>query len=279
MRRALALFTLGGIALAAGAAEVTVIRPSGFVGQEWAYYVLVRNQVVTDVLSGERVTLQVAPDVDALAIQCPKGLGGYVESRAPLKPNQPATFLLESHLDCVSIQQVDPKAAARLIGQTKSRPAGRPVEYDKPRQVTLMKEAGVPEASTPTGAAGDAATSVAAATSAWVEAFNSRDAARISALYDSEAVLSDTTEPRQRVGVAAIADYYKSLAQRPTQRAALGEHNVRFFGDTAVDSGTINLFEMRDGQAVLTPARYTLVYRQRGSGWLIVDHQVAPASR
>lgn len=279
MRRAAALIALGSVALAASAAEVTVIRPTAHVGQEWPYYLLVRNQVVADVMSGERVTLQVAPDVNALVIQCPKGFGGYVESRAELKPNTPTYLVLTPRLDCVTIDTLDAKAASRLIGQTKARPAGRPLEYDKPRQVTAMTQAGVPEPSAPTGAPNDAATTVAAATSAWVEAFNSRDAARVAALYDSDAVLSDTTEPRQRIGTAAIADYYKSVAQRPTQRAALGEHNVRFFGDTAVDSGTINFFEMRDGQAVLTPARYTLVYRKRGNNWLIVDHQVAPASR
>jgi hypothetical protein len=79
--------------------------------------------------------------------------------------------------------------------------------------------------------------------------------------------------------VAAISEYYKAAAQRPTQRVALGERSIRMYGDTAIDSGTYNFFEMRDGNATLTPARYTLVYRQRGGKWLIVDHQSAPASR
>jgi len=92
-------------------------------------------------------------------------------------------------------------------------------------------------------------------------------------------VLSDTTEHKPRIGAAAIADYYRTAAQRPTQRVALGERSIRVFGDTAIDSGTYNLFEMRDGQATLTPARYTLVYRNRGGRWMIVDHQTAPASR
>jgi uncharacterized protein (TIGR02246 family) len=120
---------------------------------------------------------------------------------------------------------------------------------------------------------------VAAATTAWVDAFNSRDPGRINSLYDTEAVLSDASEAKPRVGAAAIADYYKSASQRPTQRVALGERNIRVFGDTAIDSGTYNLFEMRDGHATLTPARYTLVYRNRGGRWMIVDHQTAPASR
>ena len=72
-------------------------------------------------------------------------------------------------------------------------------------------------------ASGDVSASVAAATAAWVEAFNSRDPARVAALYDAEAVLTDAAEPKPRDGAAAIADYYKSAAQRPTQRVALGE--------------------------------------------------------
>jgi uncharacterized protein (TIGR02246 family) len=120
---------------------------------------------------------------------------------------------------------------------------------------------------------------VAAATAAWVDAFNSRDTARITALYDPEAVLTDAREPKPRTGTVAIADYYKSASQHPTQRVALGERSIRVFGDTAIDSGVYNLFEMRDGNATVTPARYTMVYRQRGGRWLIVDHQAAPATR
>ena len=67
----------------------------------------------------------------------------------------------------------------------------------------------------------------------------------MSALYDAEAVLTDATEAKPRVGAPAIADYYQGSAQRPTQRVALGERNIRVFGDTAIDSGTLTFFEMR----------------------------------
>jgi hypothetical protein len=81
------------------------------------------------------------------------------------------------------------------------------------------------------------------------------------------------------VGAGAIADYYKSAARRPTQRVALGERNVRLLGDTAIDSGTLTYFEMRDGNATTTPGRYSLTYQKRGGKWLIVDHQASPAQR
>jgi len=179
----------------------------------------------------------------------------------------------------VDIRPVDAKAATDFTRQTRERIA-RPVQYDPPPRAAAAAAAApaavVAAAATP---AGDAAASVAAATATWVEAFNSRDPARISALYDPEAVLSDSTEAKPRTGGAAITEYYRGAPQRPTQRVALGERNIRVFGDTAIDSGTYNVFEMRDGQASLTPVRYTLVYRNRGGKWLIVDHQSAPAAR
>jgi uncharacterized protein (TIGR02246 family) len=253
---------------AATAAEVTVFRPTAFVGQEWAYYILVGDRVLADLNSGERVTLEVPAETRTLIVQCPKAMRGYEASRIDydFKANPRAWFVITARPECVNIQPVDASAAASLMRQTRERPA-RPVQYAPAS----------PLAVTPAQPAGDAAAaSVAAATSAWVEAFNSRDPARISALYDPDAVLSDTGEAKPRIGQAAIADYYRAAAQRPTERVALGERNIRVFGDTAIDSGTYNFFEMRNGQATLTPARYTFVYRNRGGKWLIVDHQSAP---
>lgn len=266
----------------ATAAELTVFRPTEIIGQEWSYYIVIGGRPLSDVRAGERVTVQVPPETRTVVIQCPKSFGGYKESRIDydFKANAKAYFLLSSRPDCVDIQPLDAKAATPLTRQTRER-ASRPLEYDVAPQ-TAATPAPTPPASVATTAApapGDTAAGVAAATSAWVEAFNSRDAARISALYDAEAVLSDSSEPKPRVGQAAIADYYRAAAQRPTERVALGERTIRVFGDTAIDSGTYNFFEMRNGQATLTPARYTLVYRNRGGKWLIVDHQSAPAAR
>jgi len=282
VRAGLALL-LWAAAGAAVASEVTVFRPTAFIAQEWAYYILVGERVITDLNSGERVTLQVPAETRTLVVHCPKAMGGYEASRIDydFKANPAAYFVLTARPECVNIQPVDAKAAASLMRQTRER-AARPLAYDPAPRATELAPASapaVPVASAASNPAAGPAASVAAATAAWVDAFNSRDPARISALYDAEAVLSDTTESKPRIGAAAIADYYRSASQRPTQRVALGERNIRVFGDTAIDSGTYNFFEMRDGQATLIPARYTLVYRNRGGRWLIVDHQSASASR
>jgi uncharacterized protein (TIGR02246 family) len=266
----LSVLALSALSATAAASEVTVFRPTTSIADDWPYYIMLGDKPLSDLRVGERVTVQIPPDARALVIHCPRALGGYDESRLDFdfKSNPTAFFVLSARPTCVSIQAIAAGATASVARQTHPR-ANRLVEYDK-AALTAAAPAAAP--------AGDAA-AVAATTAAWVDAFNSRDPARISALYDAEAVLADTTEPKPRVGAAAIADYYKSAAQRQTQRVALGERNIRVFGDTAIDSGTYNLFEMRDGQATLTPARYTLVYRNRGGRWLIVDHQSAPASR
>jgi uncharacterized protein (TIGR02246 family) len=284
MRRCVPLLLAAWVASSA-AAEVTVIRPSAHISQEWPYYVLVGNQArpVADLRSGERVTLQVPSDTRTLVIQCPKGLtASYDESRIDydFKANERVFFVLRAKPSCVNIEALDARAASPLISATRSRPAGRAMEYDPPsatpQQALRATPTSVPALTTTDSAAKD---QVVAATAAWVEAFNSRDAARIAALYDAEAVLTDAAEPQPRVGAGAIADYYKSAARRPTQRVALGERNVRLLGDTAIDSGTLTYFEMRDGNATTTPGRYSLTYQKRGGKWLIVDHQSSPAPR
>ena len=319
MIRILAAAALSVCTFAATAAELIVIRPTAHVGQEWAYYVLIGGKVLADVMSGERVTLNVPADTRTVVIQCPQGLSGYVESKIDhdFKASPTTYLLITPKLDCVNIQPLDAKQGKVYVGRTKERLPSRPLDYDPPRQVVAASATGVaaaaaaapaasataPSAAVPSAgaaaaaaapaitasvapsagaaalASGDVSAAIAAATAAWVDAFNSRDPTRITALYDPDAVLTDATEPKPRTGAAAIADYYKNASKRPTQRVALGERSIRIFGDTAIDSGTYNLFEMRDGNATVTPARYTMVYRQRGGRWLIVDHQAALAAR
>lgn len=267
MRRALLALALGAGLGGALAAEVTVVRPKSIIADDWAFYIIVGGKAVTDLRNGERVTIQVPAETPALVVHCPKVNAGYEESRLThdFKGNARSYFMISPTSDCVNIRALDAAAAAPLLREALPR-ANRRIEYD-PGKVEAVAAVAKPVAS-------DAARDqIAAATAAWVDAFNSRDASRIAALYDAEAVLTDTSEPAPRNGAAAIADYYKSAAQRSTQRAALGERTIRVFGDTAIDSGTLTYFEMRGGQATTTPARYSLTYRNRGGKWLIVDHQ------
>jgi uncharacterized protein (TIGR02246 family) len=252
----------------AWAGEVTVLRPkSSIIAEEWEYYVMLGGKPVSDVRSGERVTIPVPTGTRTLGIQCPRAMGGYEETRIDydFDANPQAFLALSTVRDCVEIRAMDASAAASLVRATVPR-GNRRVEYD-PGKVAAV-------AAAPAAADVPARDQVAAATAAWVDAFNSRDAARVASLYDSDAILFDGVDSKSRSGPAGIAEYYKANVQRSTQRAALGERTIRVFGDTAIDSGTMTFFEMRDGQATTAPARYSLTYRNRGGKWLIVDHQV-----
>jgi uncharacterized protein (TIGR02246 family) len=113
---------------------------------------------------------------------------------------------------------------------------------------------------------------VAAATAAWVAAYNTRDPARISALYDQEAVLWGTSAKTVSPTPAAIAEYFKDAKKRPDARVTLGEQHIRVYGDVAISTGYYTFTDTRDGKSVTNAARDTFVYRYQDDNWLIVDH-------
>lgn len=113
---------------------------------------------------------------------------------------------------------------------------------------------------------------VAGATQAWADAFTAHDLERILALYDAEAVLWGTVSPTLRDNPAAIRDYFKGLPGRPQAKVVLGEYRVRVYGDTAINTGYYTFSDVRDGQPVTLPARFSFAYRQRDGRWMIVDH-------
>src|SRR5215212_1643238 len=83
-------------------------------------------------------------------------------------------------------------------------------------------------ATNPSGAGG-ASEQVAAATLAWRAAYDSRDPSRITALYDSDAVLWGTAAKTIAPNPAAIAEYFKNAAARPDARVVFGEQNIRVY--------------------------------------------------
>jgi uncharacterized protein (TIGR02246 family) len=113
---------------------------------------------------------------------------------------------------------------------------------------------------------------VAAATAAWRAAYDSRDPARIAAMYDSDAVLWGTTAKTVAPSPAAIAEYFKDAGKQPNARVAFGEQHIRVYGDVAVNTGYYTFSNVRDGKEVSVPARFTMAFRNRDGKWLIVDH-------
>ncbi len=127
-------------------------------------------------------------------------------------------------------------------------------------------------ATSPGGGGAGGNDQVAAATAAWRAAYDSRDPTRITAMYDSDAVLWGTTSKTVAPNPAAIAEYFKDAGKRPNARVTFGETHLRVYGDVAVNTGYYTFSDVRDGKDISVPARFTMVFRNRDGKWLIVAH-------
>ena len=114
---------------------------------------------------------------------------------------------------------------------------------------------------------------VAEATGEWIATFNTRDAARISALYAPDAILWGTVSQTIRTTPGEILEYFEeSSARRPNLRMVLGEYHVRLYGDIAINSGYYASHNPVEGKDVVIPMRFTFTYRREGDRWMIVNH-------
>jgi uncharacterized protein (TIGR02246 family) len=127
-------------------------------------------------------------------------------------------------------------------------------------------------ASLPRPALADDRADVDAATAAWIDAFNRKDAAAITALYAPDAVFFGTSSPVLRDSPALVADYFKGIASLGGSVIRLGDHRVQVYGTTAVSTGFYTRVERREGRSVESPARFSFVYAKREGSWRIVNH-------
>lgn len=105
----------------------------------------------------------------------------------------------------------------------------------------------------------------------WNAALQTGNPGTVRALYASDAVLVPTMSNRIRRTPAEIEDYFAHfLLKRP--RGEIRQHNIRAFGDLAINSG-IYVFELTTDQGVVElPCRFTFVYRKDGEVWKIIEH-------
>jgi hypothetical protein len=113
---------------------------------------------------------------------------------------------------------------------------------------------------------------VAAATKAWQVAYDSRDPKNIVGMYDESAVLWGTTAKTIASDPNAVWEYFKGAASRPNARVVIGEQHIRVFGDTAINSGYYTFTDIREGQLVPRPSRFTFVFQSKAGKWRIVGH-------
>lgn len=109
---------------------------------------------------------------------------------------------------------------------------------------------------------------------AWVDAFNVRDAQRVAALYASDAVFWGTVSPTIRITPAKVFEYFESsVVRNPKLRISVEEQHVRVYGDVATNSGIYMARNPQpDGEDLVTVARFTFVYQLRDGHWIIVAH-------
>lgn len=114
---------------------------------------------------------------------------------------------------------------------------------------------------------------IAAATSAWREAIDSRDAKRVAALYDPEALLYATFQSRVD-NPKDLLSYFKHLAENENLKVKFHRQDIRCFSDeVAINSGLYTFsYTKKNGEPVSIPARYTLVYMKENGTWKIIEH-------
>jgi uncharacterized protein (TIGR02246 family) len=123
-----------------------------------------------------------------------------------------------------------------------------------------------------TDAQDQATKEILAATDAWRAAYDSRDAARITAMYGKGAVFWGTTMKSIATSPEAIAEYFKNAANRPYARVVFTEQHVRVYGDVAFNSGAYTSKDSRDGKEITNPSRYSMVFHREGGTWVLVHH-------
>jgi len=108
----------------------------------------------------------------------------------------------------------------------------------------------------------------------WTEALaNGHDERPVTALYDRDATVLATFDPKPLETPDEIGAYFHKLTQNPELKATVQSEKIDLFGDAAaVASGLYTFSYRKDGQRVELPARYTFVYRKTPRGWTIVRH-------
>jgi len=113
---------------------------------------------------------------------------------------------------------------------------------------------------------------VTAATQAWRAAYDSRDPQKITGQYAKDAVFWGTSSKTVRDTPEAIMEYFAEARKRPDARVEIIEQHIQIYGNVAINTGLYNFSDIRDGKRVPNPSRFSMVFQQRGDGWVLVQH-------
>ena len=114
---------------------------------------------------------------------------------------------------------------------------------------------------------------VAEAALTWAQALGEDNPDKVLPLYSEDAVLWGTLSPTVRNERSALRDYFVTAFKvLPGLKVTFGDHLIRVYGGTAVNTGYYTFSYVKDGEIKSLPARYSFTYVKSGDRWLIVDH-------
>jgi uncharacterized protein (TIGR02246 family) len=121
--------------------------------------------------------------------------------------------------------------------------------------------------------AGEPKEEVEAAAAAWAQALGEDDPDKVLPLYASDAVLWGTLSPKLRSDPEALRDYFVGAFKVLSGlKVAFGDHLIRVYGNTAVNTGYYTFSFVQNGESKTFPARYSFTYVKNGDRWMIIDH-------
>ncbi len=114
---------------------------------------------------------------------------------------------------------------------------------------------------------------VNAAFAEWRAALASGDAQNVVQLYDEDAILFATLEPRPLTTQRERTRYFTKLTAKPKLTATVDQKNIQILDDEyALVSGLYTFRFEQDGKMVAVPARYSFVYEKEDGRWVILEH-------
>jgi uncharacterized protein (TIGR02246 family) len=114
---------------------------------------------------------------------------------------------------------------------------------------------------------------VAEAAQTWAQALGEDNPDKVLPLYSDDAVLWGTLSPTVRAERSALRDYFVTAFKvLPGLKVTFGDHLIRVYGNTAVNTGYYTFSYAKDGEIKSLPARYSFTYVKSGDRWVIVDH-------
>lgn len=105
----------------------------------------------------------------------------------------------------------------------------------------------------------------------WAAAIQSRNAEKITSLYDDNAFLFATFE-NMLSGRTQILPYFQTLTKHQDLSVKFDQQNIRLFGNTSTNSGLYTFSFTDNGKPVHVNARYIFVYTLTPKGWMIIEH-------